>query len=62
MSACDEDSRKYLYAMVVLHGGVAMFQGIGEHMAKECSVSFDWVFAPVTVIVVVSLGAKASPS
>ena len=29
-----------------------MFQGIGEHMAKECNVSYDRVFASVTVIVV----------
>ena len=31
---------------------------IGEHMAKECNVSYDRVFASVTVIFVVSLGAK----
>ena len=35
-----------------------MFQGIVEHMAKECNVSYDRVFVSVTVIVVVSLGAK----
>ena len=44
--------------MVRMPSGVAMFQGIGEHMANECSVSYDRVFASVTVIVVVSLGAK----
>ena len=44
--------------MVVLPSGVALFQGIGEHMAKECNVSYDRVFASATVIVVVSLGAK----
>ena len=37
---CDEDLRKDLHAKVVLSDGVAMFQGIGEHMAKECNVSF----------------------
>ena len=42
--------------MVVLPRGVAMFQGFGEHMAKECNVSYDRVFASVTVVV--SLGAK----
>ena len=35
-----------------------MFQWIGEHMEKECNVSYDRVFASVTVIVEVSLGAK----
>ena len=35
--------RKDLYAMVALPGGVTMFQGIGEFMAKECNVSFDRV-------------------
>ena len=44
--------------MVVLPSGVAMFQGMGEHMAKECNVSYDRVFASVTVIAVVGLGAK----
>ena len=33
---CDEHTRKHLYVMVVLPSGVAMFQGIGEQMAKEC--------------------------
>ena len=42
--------------MVVLPRGVAMFQGFGEHMAKECNVSYNKVFASVTVVV--SLGAK----
>ena len=42
--------------MVVLPRGVAVFQGFGEHMAKECNVSCDRVFASVTVVV--SLGAK----
>ena len=55
-----KDIRKDLYAMVVLPGGVAMFQGIGEYRAKECNVSFDRVFVPVTGIVVVSLGAKSA--
>ena len=31
----DVDIGKALYAKVVLSGGVAMFQGIGEQMAKE---------------------------
>ena len=44
--------------MVVLPSGVAMFQAIGEHVAKECNVSYDRVFASVTGIVVVTLGAK----
>ena len=44
--------------MVVLSGGAAMFQDLGEHTAKECNVSCDRIFASVTVIVVVSLGAK----
>ena len=44
--------------MVVLPSGVAMFQGMGEHMAKECNVSCDRVFASITVIAVVGLGAK----
>ena len=44
--------------MVVLSSGVTMSQGIGEHLAKECNVSYDRVFASETVIVVVSLGAK----
>ena len=44
--------------MVVLPGGVAMFQEIGEHMAKDHDVSYDGVFVSVTVSVVVSLGTK----
>ena len=35
---CDVDIRKDLYGKVVLSDGVAMFQGIGEKMAKECNV------------------------
>ena len=50
--------REVLYSMVVLPGGVAMFQAFGEHMAKESSVSCDTVFASATVGVAVSLGAK----
>ena len=45
-------------ARICFPGGVAMFQGAGEHMAEECNVSYDRVFASVTVIVVVSLGTK----
>ena len=46
-----------LYDMVVLSDGVAMFQGIGEQMAKESNVSCakDLLFS-VTVSVEVSLG------
>ena len=54
--ACVENIRKDLRAMVVLPSAVAMFYGI--HTAKECNVSCDRVFVPVTVIVAVSLGAK----
>ena len=43
--------------MVVLRG-VATFQGIGDDMAKEFIVSSDRIFTSVTVIVVVTLGAK----
>ena len=50
--------REVLYAMVVLPGNVAMIQVNGERMAKGRSESYDRVFASVTVIVVVSLGAK----
>ena len=32
-------SARLCTAMVVLPGGVTMFQGIGEHMTKECNVS-----------------------
>ena len=46
--------------MVGLPGGVAMFQGIGQYMAKKCNVSFNRVFVAVTLIVVVSLGAKSA--
>ena len=55
---CCADIRKDLYAKVMLFSGVAMFQGIGEQMAKECNVSYDRVFASVTVSVEVSLGTK----
>mmetsp|Transcript_19164 Transcript_19164/g.51226 ORF Transcript_19164/g.51226 Transcript_19164/m.51226 type:complete len:102 (-) Transcript_19164:54-359(-) len=56
---CDVDIRKDLYAKVVLSDGVAMFQGIGEQMAKECNVGYanDFLFS-VTVSVEVSLGTK----
>ena len=56
---CDVDIRKVLHAKVVLSDGVAMFQGIGEQMAKECDVSCakDFWFS-VTVSVEVSLGSK----
>ena len=54
---CDIDIRKELHAKVVLSDSAAIFQQIGEHMAQECNVSYDRVFASVVVIVVVSLGA-----
>ena len=58
-SGCrDVDIRKDLHAGVVLYDGVAMFQEIREHIAKESNVSYDRIFASVIVIVVVSLGAK----
>ena len=37
---CEVDIRKDLYVKVVLSDGVAMFQGIGEQMAKQCNVSY----------------------
>ena len=44
---CDVDIRKDLYAKVVLSDGVAMFQEIGEQMAKQCNVSYatDFFFS-----------------
>ena len=58
---CDVDIRKDLYAKVVLSDSVAMFEGIGEQMAKECNVSYaeDFWFS-VTVSVEVSLGTKVA--
>ena len=35
---CDADTCKDLHARDVLYDGVAIFGGIGEHTAKECSV------------------------
>ena len=35
---CDADIRKDLHAEVGLYDGVAVFQGIGEHTAKEWNV------------------------
>ena len=60
---CHEDIRKDLYAMLVLPGGFAVFQGIGEQMAIECNVSCAKDFlSSVTVSVEVSLGAKLAPA
>ena len=39
ITKCDVDIREDLYSKVVLSDGVAMFQGIGEQMAKECNGS-----------------------
>ena len=41
---CVEAIGKDLHAGVVLHYGVAMFQGIGERTAKKCNVSQDRIF------------------
>ena len=40
---CDVDIRKDLYAKVVLSDSVAVSQGIGEQIAKECNVSYAMV-------------------
>ena len=36
---CTPDTRKCLYAKVVLSDSVAMLQGIGEQRPNECDVS-----------------------
>ena len=62
---CDVDIRKDLFAKVVLSDGVAMFQGIGEQMAKECNVScakFSFLKVSVTVSVEAQLGHKVGPA
>ena len=57
--ACDEDIRKGFYVVVVLPGGIAMSQGIGEQLAKECDVSCVEFFCfPVAASVEVSLSTK----
>ena len=59
VTKCDVDIRRDLYAKVVLSNGIAMFQGIGEQMAKVCNVSYAKdLFLSVTVSVEVSVGTK----
>ena len=58
----DWGSRKDLYAMVVLPGGVDMFQGVGDHTAKECNVSYDRVFCFSNSDRRSQLGRKVGPS
>ena len=57
---CDVDTRKDLCAKVVLSDGVAMFQRIGEKMARKCNVSYAKDIFSVTVSVEISLGTKLS--
>ena len=62
MLKCDADTCNDLQARVVLYDAVAIFQGIGEHTAKECNVRWDRICVSVKVNIVVCLGTKLNPS
>ena len=59
---CDACTCKDLQARVVLYARVAIFQGIGEHTAKECNVRQERIFCFSNSEHCSQLGHKAGPS
>ena len=55
---CDAETCRDFHARVVLYDGVAIFQGMGEHTAKESYVRQNRIFISVTANIAVSLGTK----